>query len=144
MNVQLPYLMNISDLFCNFNLDKLKGKGNIKRKYKCADKTALMKRIFLHYMKLLIEDMILGHKVFIFPTKKHMELVFKEIRPEALKKYLQGGSYPGLDILMSNRKCYELYITYHRRGIHFGQPLKLSENFRTKIIDKINTGFKYC
>ncbi len=144
MNVNLPHLITISDLFCNFDVTKLKGDGNIKRKYKCEDKKALAKKIFLRYLYILILDMIDGGKTFVFPYKKYLELRFRTIPTPQFKAALRAGAYEEVDVLKSNFKCYEMVMTYKWRVWRIERVVKLSHNFRQLIVDKINTGYKYC
>jgi hypothetical protein len=144
MNVNLPHIVTISDLFCNYDVRKLKGDGNIKRKYKCEDKKALAKKIFLRYLYILMCDMVEGGKTYIFPFKRHIELRFRILPDAQFKTALRKGAYEDLDALASNFKCYEMIMVY-QQGLHYRQRLvKLSKNFIDRMVEKMNTGYKYC
>ncbi len=140
----LPHLVTANDIFCNFNVDKLKGEGNIKRKYKCADKMTLVKKIFLRYLFLLMTDMVEGGKVFLFPNRKHMELRFRRIPDHYFKRARQAGTLMDVNILMTEFKFYELVLSYKIAGVLYERPIKLNKAFMNRIIEKANTGFKYC
>ena len=144
MDYVLPHLVTIDDLFCNFDYTKFKGEGNIKRKYKCADKKALVRKVFMRYMQILITDIIQGGKVFIFPTQRFMELRMRRLPMEQFIAARQSGAYAGVDILMSDRKCYELVVSYKYHNLPIEKCVKLSHNYRDMIVEKINTGYKYC
>jgi hypothetical protein len=144
MNVNLPHVVTISDLFCNFDVNKLKGDGNIKRKYKCEDKKALVKKIFLRYLYHLIYNMVEGGKTLILPSRKYVQLSFKPMKQAFFKRCLQKGYYQDVDILMSNFKFYELMVTYSFAGKYMTRPVKLSPNFVSQLINKVNTGYVYC
>src|ERR1041385_8687903 len=110
MTYTLPHIVTIGDLFCNFDVTTLTGKGNIKRKHKCADKKALVRKIFMRYMDILITDLIEGGKVFTFPTQAFTELRMARIPDIQFQRARQVGAYEDVDILISQRKCYELVL----------------------------------
>lgn len=143
MNIQLPHIVTISDLFCNFDVGKLKGKGNIKRTYKCEDKKALAKKIFLRYMFHLFTELIKGGKVFLFPYKNYMELSIHIIPDSHFKRARQKGVYRDVDLLKSNFRHYEFMLRYTRYGRVERSYVKLSNNFRQQMIDKVNEGYNY-
>lgn len=139
-----PHIMTINDVFCGYDITKLKGKGNIKRKYKCADKKALLRKIFLRYLYIMISDMLDGGKVFVMPSRHFAELKMKRIPDSQFKLARQAGKYSDIDILMSGQKCYEMVLIYKYRGMFREAPMKLSQNFKQQLVDKVNTGYKYC
>lgn len=144
MDYLLPHLVTIDDLFCNFDYTKFKGKGNIKRTYKCADKKALVRKVFMRYMQILVTDMLQGGKVFIFPTPKFMEMRMRRLSDRQFIAARQSGAYSEVDILISERKCYELVVSYKVSKLPVEKCVKLSHNYRDMIVEKINTGYKYC
>lgn len=139
-----PHLISCNNLFCNFDMTKLTGKGNIKRTYKCADKTALAKQIFLRYLHILFTDFLKGGKTFTFPGERYLELRMARIPRHQFIMARSRGAYQDVDIVMSEQGCYEPVLTYKIRGQLMERNVKLSHNFRQMIIDKVNTGYKYC
>ena len=144
MATNLPHLITISDLFSNFDLDKLKGKGNIKKTYKCADKMALTKKIFIFYMRNLFEEFIKGGQVFIMPGPSLAKLQFRELKDSTLKTRRSKGLMNDVDLLVSGFKYYEPILVYPKAGRIWIRPIKLSENFNQQLKDKVNSGYKYC
>lgn len=138
------HLVTINDLFGDFDVDKVHGKGNIKRTYKCSDKKALARKIFLRYLFHLFDEMMEGGSTFVFPLRHHMELRWKRMSDVSFKKAIAAGALHDVDILMSGFACYELVMYYKIQGVPFFKPVKLSFNFRDKMVKKINTGYKYC
>ena len=143
MNVQLPHIITISDLFCNFDVNKLKGKGNIKRTHKCEDKKALAKKIFLRYLFHLFTEMIKGGQAFLFPYKNYMELSIQIMPDHMFKRARQVGAYRDVDVLKSNFRHYEFMLRYKRYDRMRKCYVKLSNNFRRQMIEKVNEGYKY-
>lgn len=144
MKIQLPHLITISDLYVNYNVDKLRGDGNIKRKYKCEDKKALAKKIFLRYLYILMIDMIKGGTTFIMPSRQFLELRWKQMKNWSLQRAIQTGAFQELDILKSGRKFYEMVMSWKSRGLKYERKVKLSRNFEDMVIEKVNTEYKYC
>ena len=141
-----PHLLSANDLFCNFDLDKVKGKGNIKRTYKCADKKKLTKKIFFRFLCLLFDDLILGNKIFVFPYKFYTCLRMRVIPRNVLANARKKGMLTNVDPLISNFQSYEPVITYKPYGAlrWFNSPVVVSKNYKASIAEKVNTGFKYC
>lgn len=144
MTSSLPHIVTVNDLFCNFKVDKLKGKGNIKRTYKCEDKKALANKIFLSYLSNLFTEFLEGGQMFSFPGKYPLHLRFRVMKDSTLKLRRQNGTLNGLDLIMSNFKFYEPVVMFPFKGGHCIRPVRLSAEFRQQIIDKVNTGYKYC
>lgn len=144
MNLNLPHLVTISDLFATYDVRKFKGDGNIKRKYKCEDKKALVKKIFLRYLYILMTDIIEGGKTFLFPSRQYLELQFRQIKTPALKNAIQQGAFSKVDIIACNFKFYEPMLVYKSKGHIIQRPIKLSANFVDRLIEKANTGYKYA
>lgn len=140
-----PHLIRCNDLFWNFNMKKLTGKGNIKRVYKCQDKKALAKQIFLRYLYILFTDFLQGGKTFIFPGRNTMEMRMTRIPRDKFINARKAGKYLDVDVIMSQQLCYEPVLTYKKRdGMQKHSAIKLSNDFRQLLIDKVNTGYKYC
>lgn len=138
------HLVTNNDLFDCFDMKKLTGKGNIKRTYKCADKKSLAKQIFLRYLHIMFTDFLEGGKTFMFPAKKYLELRMRRIPRERYINARKAGHFQDVDILISQQLCWEPVLCYRIRGCLFEVPVKLSDNFRVQMIEKINTGYKYC
>lgn len=143
-STSLPHIVTVNDLFCNFDINKLKGKGNIKRTYKCADKKSLMKKIFLTYLAKMFDKFLEGGQVFQFPGHNRCTLQFRRMKDSTLKKQRASGYLNDLDLLMSRFSHYEPVVQYRVGGLLFIKPVKLSKNYKQQIIDKVNTGYKYC
>jgi hypothetical protein len=144
MNRYLAHVITNKDLFCNFDVKKVKGKGNIKRIYKCEDKKQLTEKIFLRYFYMLILYMIEGNRTFVFPYKKFVSLHFRVVPERRIKLLLQDGYLKDIDFLASNFKMYELVIGYYFRNMVIHQYVKLSPNFLQLLHEKINTGHIYA
>lgn len=142
--IRYKHLVASDDLFCNFDLTKLTGKGNIKRIYKCADKNTLAKQIFLRYLHILFTDFMQGGKVFILPNRSYMELRMRRIPHTQFINARKNGKYADVDIIMSQQLCYEPVLAYKVRGAFYETPVKVSSNFREILVEKVNTGFKFC
>jgi len=138
------HLTTINDLFDDFNVDKVHGKGNVKRKYKCSDKKALARKIFLRYLYNLMWKLTDGGATFVFPTRAHMEIRWRKLPDTTFKKARAAGYLGDVDILMSNFTYYEMVLYYKAGGYTFYKPIKLSDNFRQKLLEKVNSGYKYC
>ena len=142
--VQTPHLVTVTDLFCNFDSKKVHGKGNIKRRYKCADKRALIKKIFLRYLAILFTEFLQGGSTFVFPGPKHFELRFRLKRDDWFKKDLAAGKLAGVDPMMTGFKYYEPVMFYKVGERVYMREVKLSEKYRNMVMNKANTGYKYC
>jgi len=138
------HLIKNEDLFSTYDVKTLTGKGNIKRTYKCADKKELTRRIFLRYLHIMLTDLLQGGKTFIFPTKWYLELKMRRIPHQDFIKARKAGAFEDLDVLMSDRMHYEPILSYKRGGKPYAQVVKLSKNYLDIIIEKVNTGYKYC
>lgn len=144
-HIYSSHLVTVKDLFCNFDVkSKLTGKGNIKRTYKCEDKNTLARKIFLRYMEIMLRDFLQGGKVFVLPTKKYMELRMRKIPQSQFINARKVGNFKDVDILISNQTCYETVITYKIRGVIIDRMVRVSHPLRKIVVDKINTGYKYC
>jgi len=139
-----PHLTTINDLFNDFKVEKVRGEGNVKRKYKCSDKKALARKIFLRYLYHLMCGMMEGGTVFSFPMRATMELRWRRIPDYSFKKARAAGKLSEVDIVMTDRTCYELGLFYKLKNVQIFKPVKLSKNFYDMFITKVNTGFKYC
>ncbi len=140
-----PHLITVVDLFCNFDVKKkLTGKGNIKRTYKCEDKNTLARKIFLRYLYIMFTDFLEGDKVFTLPTRKYMEIRMRRIPQAQFISARKVGNYADVDILASNQMCYEAVITYKVRGVLIDSMVKVSKQLRKIVVNKVNTGYKYC
>ena len=139
------HLITTPDLFCNFDVKKLKGKGNIKRIYRCRDKKHLAENIFLRYLYMLMLYMIeQGDKTFIFPHKRFMSLHFRVVPQQRIKDNLKVGKLTDIDMLQSNFKSYEMVVSYYYKGLIIHQYVKLSANFLQLLHKKISEGFIYA
>jgi hypothetical protein len=144
MKKRMPHLISANNLFCNFDMKKLTGKGNIKRTYKCADKTTLAKQIFLRYLYIMFADFLEGGKTFLFPSKKYMEIRMRRIPADQFVKARKAGAYRNVDVIASGQICYEPVLCFRQCGRTMQDPIKLSNEFRDLIAWKVNTGYKYC
>ena len=140
----LPHLATCNDLFCNYDVTKLTGQGNIKRNHRCADKKELCKRIFLRYLHILFADFVMGGKTFLLPSKRHCEIRFQRMRLASIKHNIANGVLDNLDLLASDRQFYEIVFTIKRGKRFMNKPLHISHHLRDKIIEKASTGYKYC
>lgn len=144
MNKALPHLIRTTDLFCNYDVTKLIGKGNIKRKYKAKDKKALVNKIFLRYLHIMFSDIIEGGKEFVFPSSCITTLHMGRIQKKQLITARNHGAFRDLDLLKSNFTCYELLINFNIGKSKFKMPMRLSHNYRERMVEKMNDGYKYC
>lgn len=138
------HLVTNTDLFVGFDMKKLTGKGNIKRTYKCADKNALARQIFLRYLHIMFTDFLEGGKTFLFPSKKYLELRMRRIPRQQFIRARASGAYENVDIIASQQLCWEPVLCFRVRNKLIESPVKLSHNFRERVVEKINTGYKYC
>lgn len=142
---QVPaYVWRCKDLFCNFDVKLLKGKGNIKRNHHCADKSELTRRIFLRYLQIMFTDFLQGGKTFSFPGRKYLELRMREMKNSHFIAARRAGAYLDVDILLSNRKHYECVLTRKFYGAFKHTVVKLSQDLRGMIVTRVNEGYKYC
>jgi len=140
-----PHLITSRDLFCNFDTKKLTGKGNIKRIYKCADKTSLAKQIFSRYLYIMFADFCEGGKTFVFPSRSYMELRMRRIPADQFAKARKAGRFKNIDIIASQQIAYEPVVTYDTvTGMRIDQCVKMSKQFRDLIAWNTNDGYKYC
>lgn len=144
MKYTAAHLVTVSDIFSNFNVDKLKGKGNIKRTYKCADKMELTHKIFLRYLYHLFDGYVEGGHTFVFPNRQVCELRWRRAPAPLIKRNRMAGRLQDVDLLMTNYQYYQPCIYYKRVGKTFMVPIKLSDNFTDRMTEKMNTGYKYC
>lgn len=140
----LPHIITCNDLFCNFDMTKLTGQGNIKRAHKCADKRALAKQIFMRVMCLMIEDLIEGGNTFMLPSRKYFELRIRRIPKEGFQRLRQAGYMQEIDIVTTGGHAYEPVLVFKRYGQMITRPVRLSKNFREKLAEKMNSGYRYC
>ena len=148
-NRVLNHVIRTPDLFCNFDLNKLKGnsprgQNNIKKFYKCADKRSLAERIFTRYLHMLLLHLIEGDRTFVFPYRYYADLHFRVVPEERIKRNLEVGCLQDIDFLQSNFKYYELVMSWKVGERMTHEYVKLSKNFTQLIHDKINTGFVYA
>lgn len=144
MRQLLPHLIRNSDLFCNYDVKNLTGVGNIKRKYKCSDKKALVSRIFLRYLHILFSDMVEGGKIFAFPSPMRTKLQVARLKRQHFITARKRGAYTKVDVLASNFNCYELVMTYMSKGNMITIPVKMSNNYKERMVEKMNEGYVYC
>lgn len=144
MKAPRRHLFSINDLFCTFDLTRLKGKGNIKKKFNVGNKRELLNKIFLRYLYIMFSDLVQGGKIFTFPSKKTTLLSFRRMTKERLINARKSGAFEDLDLLISDFTYYEMVLTYYVGSRVTKRPVKLSNNFRDIILNKVNTGYKYC
>lgn len=142
--ITLPHLVTSGDIFSNFDSKKIKGKGNLKKIYKCKDKNYLARKIFSRYLHYLFSDMVEGGKVFMFPTKGYTALKVRQINSTQFKKARKAGAYKSVDILASNFKCYEICMNYKVGDYMFEVPVKMNKEFVDRMIEKMNEGYNYA
>jgi hypothetical protein len=136
--------MTCNDLFCNFDPQKLTGKGNIKRTYKCADKHSLAKQIFMRVMYVMIQDLIEGGNTFMLPSRRYFELRMRRIPKDGFARMRQAGYMQEIDVVSTGGHAYEPVLVFKRYGQMITRPVKLSKNFREMLAEKMNTGYRYC
>ena len=139
-----PHVITTTEIFVKLDVDKVKGKGNIKRIYKCSDKKALSRKIFLRYLHVLMTAMCEGGRTFVFPSRIHMELRWRVMRDSTFRINRSLGRMIDIDIIASERKNYELILFHRSFGRVFITPVRLSQNFKDRVAEKINSGYKYC
>lgn len=144
MNRTLPHVVTCNDLFCNFDMKKLTGKGNIKRAHKCADKNALAKRIFLKFMYIMFEDMVQGGKSFVLPSQRYFELRIRRIPHADFVRLRQRGILEEVDIIHTGGMAYEPVLVFRKYGRLVARKVRLSQHFRDIMVEKMNSGYKYC
>lgn len=140
----LPHLVTCNNLFCNYDMKKLTGKGNIKRTHKCADKNALAKQIFLRYLYLMFEDLVQGGKTIMLPSKKYFEIRMRRIPPAQFIKARQLGALSEVDILATGGCAYEPILVFRSYGRLINKPIRLSGYFKEIMLERMNSGYKYC
>lgn len=140
----LPHLITTNDLFCNFDMKKLTGEGNIKRAHHCADKKSLAKRILLQYLYVMFEDLVQGGKTFMLPSRRYGELKIRRIPDILFKRTRQKGYHQDIDVIQSGMVGYEPILVYKSYGRIVNTPVRLSAHFKEILLEKTNSGFKYC
>lgn len=139
-----PHIATILDLFYNYDVTRLTGKGNIKRTYKCQDKAKLVRQVFLRFMEIMFDDFIEGGKVFTLPCKRYSEFRFKEIDQHIFKASRKLGVYKDVDILMTRGRHYQIVMNHKGRGEFQTCQVALCKPLTARIIEKVNNGHKYC
>lgn len=144
-DIPTPHLVTMGDLFDSFDVTKLKGEGNIRKIYKCCDKNALARKIFFRYLHTVFTRMCQGGVVFEWShVHTTMQIGWQRQPDKAFKNSLKWGNYKGVDVLASNFTNYELRLRFMSKGKLLRLPVVLSNNYRKIVIDKINSGYKYC
>lgn len=138
------HLVTTEDLFENFDMTELTGKGNLKRTYKCADKKTLAKKIFLRFFQIMIDDMLKGGVQFVFPERQYFALQFKRLVGDQFKKVRKAGGFKDVDFLTSSFTGYMLNATYLKGTRQIYDTVRLSDGLTQKITEKTNEGYKYC
>lgn len=139
-----PHLITTNDIFALFDVDKVKGRGNIKRIYKCSDKKALTRKIFLRYLHILMESLVEGGRTFILPTRQHMEMRWRTIPNRKFKLARSFGQYADVDVVASGFVHYELIMYYKHAGRTFTVPIRFHQSLKSRLVERVNSGYKYC
>lgn len=150
MNIALGYAVNPSELFIYFDPKKL-GLSRVDcRKILSSnsrkDGAAI---IFNKIWKIFIEDMVENDSKIIFDVRKNWEMSV-EINmstPEEFKYYRKNSNkWEDIDFLQSNFQGY--YIIFKlinkKTKTFFSLPCYVDNKLKKRIIEKINSGFKYC
>lgn len=140
MKVWTSNLVTVEDIFDGYDLTLVTGNGNIKRIYKCADKSILVKKIFVKYINILLENLIENNTAFLFPTRTFFVMQIRRIPDSQFKKARQAGAYRDVDILKSNFRGYEFCTKYSLKGNRKEDVVKVGKKHLTKLIDKTNEG----
>jgi hypothetical protein len=145
MYLKQDHTYSCVDLFKTFNVDNLKGNGKIARKYKCRDKRALAQKIFLRYLYLMLEDLTNGKHIFYFSSKRLSCIRMVRVSGDNFKELRKKGMFKDVDFLMSNFSGYLLTMDYHWiGGKKVTKYVAVSKQFRDKITNMTNAGFRYC
>lgn len=131
------------NLYNNYDVKKLTGKGNIRVTYKAATKKVLCAKIFLEFIELMLNDYVEGD-TFHLPTNNISIFTYETLKGEAFKSAYRSGKFDDIDYLMSNFTIYMTIFRYFYRGNLKSVRVILSERYRNRIIEKTSNGFKYA
>lgn len=141
--MRAAHTVSTVDLFNNFNVDKLKGIGNIKKKYKSGCKKFLAAKIFLRFIEMMLEDFVEGD-IFYLPTSNLATFSFKPIKNKDFTRAYKSGKFGELDFLISNFTIYVPIFRYFYRKSFHTRNIVLSKQYKERMLEKTNTGYKYC
>jgi hypothetical protein len=140
--MRAAHTISAVDLFNNYKVEKLKGIGNIKRTYKSGCKKFLATKVFMYFLRLVLDDYVEGN-MFHLPTKNIAYFGFKKINGPKFKSAYVSGKFPDLDYLMSDFSLYLPIFNYFYKGKNRLKNIVICDKHKKRMIEKTNEGFKY-
>ncbi len=151
------HFITTTDLFFDYDYDKLKPKERIKGGYPRKlrkDKmcgvdsySQIAPAVFLQALELIIDDLLETGGTFNFPTRLKTVITFQYMRKESLIKLMKNSdSVKHFDFIGRDFKLATPVVAFKtaRRGQCWKRITRVEKKFLKKLVDKQNAGFYYC
>ena len=145
MKYAMGYTLNLKDLFCNFNVKRLKlSAAKCEEVLKNRHKEIIAFKVMKYCIKLVIEDIIHNNATFHLPTnKKKATIRMKKYEEEQFIKGRRNGKWKDVDFLASNFSGYQMVMRFMSQGIVREKPIYLDPGHRDLITEYTNNGKQY-
>lgn len=136
-------LYTVNDLFANFDVEKIKGQGNLARQYKFKDKKHLATKIFTTAFKMAMDDVIDGDVEIRISEKYDAFITMESVDRADIKKTLRHGNYADVDLLQSNFKLWRPMMVDKTNAANIKIQICVDESRKERITEKTNQGYSY-
>lgn len=148
MNYATGHAFNLSEMFDNFNIKKLKANYKLSKEIcNSLSKKDLASKVFKESVKIILEDIIDNNVTFQLPTGgRKSDIHVKRTSGEDFKKARRKGKWKEVDFLASFFSGYELTLNMYNKdgGVTRSKPIYVDKNLKNKLTEYTNNGKQYC
>lgn len=145
MKFATGYTLGLKDMFCNFNIKRLKLSAKT-----CEElignrhKERIVFKVFNYALKLIIDDIINKSITFKLPTGKQSSVIkMKRFEDDEFKKARRNGKWSDVDFLASNFSGNQMVFQYMSRGVWLEKLIYLDKSNKDLITKYTNEGKQY-
>lgn len=145
MNYALGHAFNLSEIFENFKIKKLKMKCKDSQRI-CGDlhREHLAQQIFADSLRLVLEDIIENNVTFILPTgRKKSSLHAEKVSGEDFKRARRFGKFKEIDFLKTFFSGFRIVFEMNSGNRNRKKEVYVEKELKQKFIDNINAGKQY-